>query len=671
MTTAADITSQKLGEEMLRESEERLKIAGKAAYDLIYEWDVHSDTLEWFGDIDGLLGYEPGTISRNIGAWIDHIHPEDKGQLENAVELHRTEVRLIHYEYRIKHRDGSYRYLQDHGLPILDAQGHPARWIGVCTDITDRKRAEEALRESEWLFSQTFEQSTTSMCLYKPDGTILKINLEFSKMFGVEEKKIIDSGYNVLKDQAAMDAGIIPLLKEIFHEKKSRTWKTDFDIAVASDSTGTPTSRPEKIFIEVFGYPVVNRKGELEFVVLQHYDMTDRRRAEEEKKKLTFQLQQSQKMEAVGTLAGGIAHEFNNVLAIILGNAELAMDDIPEWNPAKESLGEIRTASIRAKEVVRQILSFARKTMTALKPLDINTIVKESLKLMRASIPAMIDIQSDIPPEPKMILGDPTEIHQIIINLCTNAAHAMKETGGVLELRVSEVTLDEETASRYEDLSPGDFVKLTVEDNGEGIPPDVTKKVFEPYFTTKEFGAGSGMGLAVVYGIVKKCKGDITIDSTVGKGTTVEVLFSEIKEKAPAEVPKESRLPMGDERILLVDDDSSIVNMIRLMLERFGYTVSAMTDSAKALALFQTNPDGFDLVITDMSMPKMSGTQLAGELIEVRKDIPILLCTGHSDIVDEKKARAMGIKGFAMKPLDKSELAKAVRAALDKNAERI
>ena len=315
--------------------------------------------------------------------------------------------------------------------------------------------------------------------------------------------------------------------------------------------------------------------------------------------------------------------------------------------------------------MVRQILSFARKTMTSLKPVEINTIVKESLKLMRASIPAMVDVQSNIPADPRMILGDPTEIHQIVINLCTNAAHAMKASCGILEVAISEVTLNERAASRYEELSAGDFVKLTVRDSGEGISPDILGKVFEPYFTTKEFGAGSGMGLAVVHGLVKKCKGAINIQSTVGEGTTVEILFPKIEEELPAEKKKEDKLPTGNERILLVDDDPSIVNMIRQMLERLGYAVTSMTDSTAAIEKFKSTTDGFDLVITDMAMPKMSGDQLAAELIKVRRNIPILLCTGHSDTIDEKKAKQIGVKGFAMKPLDKGKLARVVRAVLD------
>ena len=395
-------------------------------------------------------------------------------------------------------------------------------------------------------------------------------------------------------------------------------------------------------------------------------EIIEREKASIENQKLEASLKRAQKMEAIGNLAGGIAHEFNNVLSIIMGNAELAIDYVPDSNPAKESLKEICTASLRAKEVVRQILSFARKTMTSMKPLEINAIVEESIKLVRASIPTMIEIRVSIPSEPKMVLGNPTEIQQILINLCTNSAHSMKQQGGFLRVGLSKVSLDESTAAYYEDILPGEYVKLSVEDTGEGIAPGVLEKVFEPYFTTKEFGAGSGMGLAVVHGLVKKCKGAIDIRSTVGEGTTVEVLFPEIYREAPKESANEHELPTGGEKILLVDDDESIVRMVRQMLERLGYSVLDMTDSLAALERFRSNPDEFDLVISDMAMPGMAGDQLAMQMLRAKKDIPILLCTGYSDTIDEKRAKQLGIKGFAMKPLNKERLAKAVRAALDR-----
>ena len=529
-------------------------------------------------------------------------------------------------------------------FPILNDVGELINVVCQWVDITDLKKAEDSLRESEEKYRLLVEKADEAIFIAQDD--IIKFpNPKTLELIGYSEKEL----------------ATIPFA-DLIHPEDRQMVLERYRGRLNGES---PPSD--------YAFRIINKANAVLWIQNNVSRTTwDGRPATinllrdiSEKRQLEEQLRQSQKMEAIGNLAGGIAHEFNNVLAIILGNAELAMDDVPDWNPASDSLKEIRNASFRGKNVVRQILSFARKTMTALKPLEINTIVKESLKLMRASIPAMIDIQPNIPPEPSMIMGDPTEIHQIVINLCTNAFHAMKETGGILEVGISEVTLDNRSASRYEGLTAGDFVKLTVKDTGEGVSPEILEKVFEPYFTTKEFGAGSGMGLAVVYGIVKKCKGAIYIESTVGEGTTVKVLFPKIEAEAPAKIAKKEKLPGGNERILLVDDDPSIVAMIRQMLEKLGYHVTDLTDSMATLEQFKSTPDDFDLVITDMSMPKMSGDRLAAELIKVRKDIPILLCTGHSDTIDEKKAKGIEIKGFAMKPLDMGKLARAVRTVLD------
>ena len=520
--------------------------------------------------------------------------------------------------------------------------------------VAKRIQAEKALVQSESHLRSLVDTIPDLIWLKDQDGVYLSCNPMFERFFGAKESEIVGK-----TDYDFVDRDLADFFRANDRKAMAANKPRKNEEALTFAENGY------KGLFETIKTPMHNSNGEFIGVLGIARDITELRNAENEKLRLERQLKHIQKMESIGNLAGGIAHEFNNVLGIILGNAELAIDDVPDWNPAKESLKEIRKASFRAKEVVAQILSFARKTITALKPLEVNTVVKESLKLMRASIPTMIDIQQSIPAKPSTIFGDPTEIHQIVINLCNNASHAMKETGGILKVEISEVSLNEDSAFRYEALSPGDFVRLTVKDSGEGITPDVLENVFEPYFTTKEFGEGNGMGLSVVYGLVKKCKGAIKIDSIVGKGTTVEVLFPKIEEETPAEEKIEGELPKGNERILLVDDDPSIVSMICQMLERFGYTVTSMTDSTTALERFKSAPDDFDLVITDMSMPKMSGDQLAAELMKIRKDVPILLCTGHSDAVDEKKARQIGIKGFAMKPLDMSKLASAVREALD------
>ena len=515
-----------------------------------------------------------------------------------------------------------------------------------------RREMQRELEKSEKKYRELFEKGSDFLCTHDLDGTLMDTNLAFKKGYGWHGA--LPSGTNI---------------RDLIAEKHRPHFDDYLDrIKNKGRDEGTmaiTTAAGREIVLEYNNVLVRNDSGKPLFVQGSARDITDRIEAERKNRKLQSQLQQAQKMEAIGNLAGGIAHEFNNVLSIIVGNAELAMDHVPGSNPAKEHLREICIASLRAREVVRQILSFARKTMTSMKPLEIKAIVNETVKLMRASIPTMIEIRVSMPAEPKMVLGDPTEIHQILINLCTNSAHSMKQKGGFLQVGLSDSKLDEITAAHYEDMVPGEYVKLSVEDTGEGIAPDVLEKVFEPYFTTKEFGAGSGMGLAVVHGLVKKCKGAIHITSTVGKGTIVEVLFPKIDREAPEESVTEHKLPMGKEKILLVDDDESIIRMVRQMLERLGYSVLDMTDSLAALERFRSNQDEFDLVISDMSMPRMAGDQLAAEMLRMKKDIPILLCTGYSDTMDEKKAKQLGIKGFVTKPLNRERLAKAVRGALD------
>jgi len=388
------------------------------------------------------------------------------------------------------------------------------------------------------------------------------------------------------------------------------------------------------------------------------------KREQKERKKLEQQLIQAHKMEAVGTLTGGIAHDFNNMLGIILGNTELAMDDVPEWNAARLNLEEIKTASLRAKDVVRQLLSFARRTDQERKPVELNPIIIGALKLLRSSIPTSIEIRSNIPREPAIILADPTQIHQIMISLCTNATHAMEEDGGVLEISLGSMTLDESSAQSYE-LSPGRYVKLTVTDTGHGIDPEIKVRIFDPYFTTKEVGKGSGMGLAVVHGIVMSHDGVILVDSAVGKGTSLNIFLPVIESEPVSEAPIDEDLPTGKERILLVDDEESIIRMGHQRLERLGYKVESTTSPLEALDIFRSEPKQFDLVITDLTMPKMTGDKLVKEILNIRSNMPIIICTGFSKKMDREIARKIDAAGYLEKPHEKRDLAKMVRNVLD------
>ena len=315
------------------------------------------------------------------------------------------------------------------------------------------------------------------------------------------------------------------------------------------------------------------------------------------------------------------------------------------------------------------MLSFARKTMTALKPMDMSKVVRECLNLLRASIPTMVEMKSIIPPNPLMILGDPTEIHQIVINLCNNAAHAMREKGGKLEVDLSLVSLDKDAVSRWEELKPGDFVKLTIKDSGEGMTSDVLKKVFEPYFTTKEFGEGTGMGLAVVHGIVSSCDGFVTVASAgPGHGTIFQIFLPAVAMQEPESETLSESLPGGNEHILFIDDEPDIVEVANEMLTALGYRVTAMHKSQQALEIFERSPRDFDLVITDRTMPKMAGLELAGRIRALRPEIPIILCSGYGLDLDEESIQGREISAALAKPLNFKNIAETIRAVLDEKS---
>ena len=513
----------------------------------------------------------------------------------------------------------------------------------LALNIVRRKKAEVSLRRSEEKYRTLFENSGDPIYINTREGGFVDVNQSFLDLFGYAREEIADL---TTEDIYADPENRPRVLKEIDQKGYLRDFENWYK---KKDGTKiecllTATLRRADDG-SITGYEGVIR------------DISER-------KHLEAQLRQSQKMEGIGTLAGGIAHEFNNILGIIIGNTELAIDDVPEWNPAKESLKEIRKASMRAKDVVRHILSFARKTPAQRKPIQISTIIRDSLKLMRASIPTTIEIRQNISCGSEMILADPTEINQILMNLCTNSVHALSEETGVLEVNLENEKL--KVKNEELGLEAGRYVKLTVKDTGSGIEPKIMDRIFDPYFTTKDIGEGTGMGLAVAYGIIKKHDGEIKVSSELGIGTVVEVLFPLIDETVTPEVEEEPEvLPTGNERVLFVDDEVSLGKMAKQMLERLGYQVITNTNPKEALALFKSEPDQFDLVVTDMAMSQMAGDRLAQELMNIRKDIPVILCTGHSARIDEDRAKGLGLAAYVMKPLVTRDFANTVRRVLD------
>ena len=395
-------------------------------------------------------------------------------------------------------------------------------------------------------------------------------------------------------------------------------------------------------------------------------DITERRRAEKEKGEMLEQLVQAQKMEAIGTLAGGIAHDFNNILGAILGYAEMAYEDSLQGSVNPSDLNQVVQAGHRAKDLVKQILSFSRKAEAQKVPLQPATLLKESIKLLRSSIPTTIDIQQDVDSETDLILADPTQIHQIIINLCTNAYHAMEETGGTLSISLQNKVLSQQDLLGHPDVQSGQFVLLSIRDTGSGITPEIQERIFDPYFTTKEVGKGTGLGLSIVHGIVKSSGGFITCHSEIGAGTVFEIILPTFLEQIIPEKKENNVVPAGTERILFVDDEEILATMGQTMLEQLGYTVTTKMSSVEALATFENQPNAFDLVITDQTMPGMTGLDLARRMLRVRPDLPIILCTGYSSQVSEGQARSAGIRGFALKPIIRADFTALIRKVLDR-----
>jgi len=396
-------------------------------------------------------------------------------------------------------------------------------------------------------------------------------------------------------------------------------------------------------------------------------DITQLKELEKERHAMELQLVQSQKMESLGTLAGGIAHDFNNILYPILGFTEMALDEVSKNPPARQCMQEVLNSAGRAQKLVEQILSFSRQNIEDFKPVALVPILTDALKLARATIPATIQIKTHYAVAHGAVRGAENQLHQVILNLVTNAFHAMEDTGGVLNIELNEATLSPTDIPAGYNVDPGNFIVLKVRDSGHGMPAEVMKRIFEPYYTTRQKSKGTGLGLSISHGIIKSHGGFITVESTPESGTIITVCLPRID--TPVVVPDfdtaNDGIPRGNENILLVDDEEQVIKLARKVLIKLGYNVHARTSSLEALALFRSKPESYDLVITDMTMPNMTGIDLTQALMEIRPDIPIILCTGFSAMIDEAKAKALGIRAFVMKPIMKRKMARIIRQVLD------
>jgi signal transduction histidine kinase/ActR/RegA family two-component response regulator len=386
----------------------------------------------------------------------------------------------------------------------------------------------------------------------------------------------------------------------------------------------------------------------------------------EERKRFEQELRQAQKMEAIGTLAGGIAHDFNNILSAIIGYSELAKMRLKNSGEVSDHLAEVVKAGQRASELVRQILTFSRRSGEESKPLLIQPIVKEALKFLRASLPSNIEIVQDIASDAPQVLADPTQVHQVIMNLCTNAYHAMQASGGELRVSLSPATLGVDHSFSRSTLPPGEYAKLEVSDTGCGMDAQTIERIFDPYYTTKEKGRGTGLGLSVVHGIVQSFHGRISVISEPGRGSTFTVHLPSTESVDAPQQDADMLPPLrGNERVWVVDDERSIALLEKEMLESLGYSVQAFTSGPDLLQAFQDRPEGCDLIVSDMGMPRMNGVELARKILTVRPGLPLIICTGFSDALDKEQALAMGIRDYLMKPVDLRMLGLSIRNVLD------
>ncbi len=641
-----DITDRKRVEEEIRQARDSLATMFKTSPDAIIVADALGYITAANDSVYDVYGYSPEEL---IGQHASMMPNDDKSMRQNIALVEKVfEQGIVRgFETTRKHKDGHSIQVETSVALLRNQDGTPAGGISSTRDITERKRLEDQLQRSRDYLEKIFMASPDAIVVADDQGYIIMANDSVHDVYGYSPEEIIGQhGAIFTPPDERMLQQTMEVLEQLYEQGFVR------------NVVNERLLKDGRTILTESNYVLLrNQDGSVSGSVSSTRDITERRLIED-------QLRQSQKMEAIGTLAGGIAHDFNNILGAIIGYTELSQHESISDPRIKNNLEQVLKAADRARNLVKQILAFSRKTISEFKPLQVHLILKEALKLMRASIAANVAIETDMTDTGDVVLADATQIHQIIVNLCTNAAHAMEREGGVMKITLKPVVLQSADMISYNDLQPGSYLQLSIRDTGIGIEPENIRRIFEPFFTTKDVGKGTGMGLAVVHGIVKSLKGDIKVYSEPGKGTVFHVLLPILADTLAVSTAFEIEPPRGHGSVLLVDDEPALMDVGANILRSLGYHVTAMQSPLEAFEKFAGDPFAFDLVFTDQSMPGLSGFELARRVLALRPGMPVILCTGYSDLVTEEAALAAGIKAFITKPLSRLEMGETMRKVM-------
>ena len=638
--------------EEFRISEERFRTLFEQAADSIILIDPDSGMLHDFNAMTSTnLGYAREELQqiKVHELAVETSREEMKDHLERVLKTgaHTFEMQLIGKDGGLHDFLMKFKAVSIHGLTYL---------LGILDDITEQMKVQAELKESRD-FLHAIIENIPDMIFVRDvkELKFIKFNKAGEELLGYSRQELLGKNvYDIFsKEEADSYTG------------NDREVLTSCEVLNIPEETIKTRHKGQRIF-STKKIPILDDTGHPRYLLGVSEDITEKVGLKQKEKKLEAQLRQLHKMEAIGTLAGGIAHDFNNILAPIFGYTEMVMTKLDRTSKSYENLGAVLSAAQRAKDLVNRILTFSRKSELELKPLLLQPLIKETVKFLRSSLPSTIEILQSVDEDCGAIMADPTQMQQVIMNLCTNAYHGMRDQGGVLGVSLNEVVLSPMDLDHFPGMEAGRYLRLSIRDTGVGMTDEVIERIFEPYFTTKELGEGTGLGLSVVHGIVTSYRGSIKVSSEIGQGTVFNIFLPMVQvNPLPAKIQTPPPLSGGSERILLVDDEQQIVSMMQQMLEHLGYSVAAFTNSLEALAFFEEHSYDCDLIISDLTMPKITGPELAGRLLEAREDAKILMCTGFSERIPKEKAEALGIKGIVMKPVTMWDLAAAVRSVLD------